>query len=71
MKSLTLPEFDTASVQPKVVTAGNESADPYDRFYAIKDKQSLQVGRPVALKPWFGTLGLSQKYRKTQCLMPP
>ena len=43
MKSLTLPEFDPASVQPKVATAGNESADPCDRFYAIKDKQSLQV----------------------------
>ena len=30
-------------MRPKIATAGNESADPYDRFYAIKDKRSLQV----------------------------
>ena len=30
-------------MQPKVATAVNESTNPYDRFYAIKDKQSLLV----------------------------
>ena len=57
MKSLTLPEFDTVSIHPKVATAGNVSADPYYRFYAIKDKQSLQVrkarrSQTLVWDPW-------------------
>ena len=44
-------------MRPKVATVGNESADPYDRFYAIKDKQSLQVRKARCSKelgwdPW-------------------
>lgn len=44
-------------MQPTIATAGNESADPYDRFYAIKDKQSLQVrkarrSKTLVWDPW-------------------
>ena len=44
-------------MQPKVATAGSEPADPYDRFYAIKDKQSLQVkkarrSKTLVWDPW-------------------
>ena len=30
-------------MQPKLPTAGSKPADPFDEFYAIKDKQSPQV----------------------------
>ena len=44
-------------MRPKVATAGNETADPYDRFHAIKDKQSLQMmkarcSRKLVWDPW-------------------
>ena len=44
-------------MQPKVSTAGSKPVDPFDEFYAIKDKQSPQVkkarrSKTLVWDPW-------------------
>ena len=44
-------------MQPKIATASNKPADPFDKFYAIRDKQSPQVEKARRSKtliwdPW-------------------